>query len=116
MLPLVPLKRQADAEEDSDDSQIWEQVTDGQSVDGQSAQESVIYPPQIIITRGKKRSGVTKEQKLSRSRMHQVHLVALLAAVIIRNKWCNDGNQRILNDRYNSEHLLFNDYKTNRKK
>lgn len=94
MIPLVPSKRLAEAEQDSDDSEIWEQVTDEPS-----AQESGAMPleqAQIIIRGTKKRSGATKEQKMERLRLHQVHLVTLLASVITRNKWCNDGIRSML--------------------
>ena len=78
MLPSVPCKRLAESEEDSDE--IWEQVTD-------QPEEAI---QEIILQRPKKRSGITKQDKMQRMRLHQVHLVCLLAAAIIRNKWCND--------------------------
>jgi hypothetical protein len=111
MLPLVPLKRLA--EEDSDDSEVWEQVTDASVQESAVAPSGILDPPQIIITKGKKKSGITKEKKISRLRLHQVHMVSLLAAAIARNKWCNDGKLWILNVRNHSKYLLFDDCKAN---
>lgn len=87
MLPLVPCKRLAESEDDSDE--IWEEVTDPTT---QEHSEIQLTQPEIILVKSKKRSGITKEEKLKRTRLHQVHLVSLLAAAITRNKWCNDSD------------------------